>query len=328
MSAQSSATSILNAETERLFDELFRPINNVERNKQMVSVFNGNPEFRQQLFLWTYKRLKALNFFNASRTNGACQEGFAYLNAFGINKDAMTTRYEDEEVDTPVLLYIRSDTCPHCKYFDTIWSNDKSLETVTRFAPGRFNVRVRTLSVPNAAGWDLSFPVSLRRFNKWFPMLVLLPGKEWNLAKSQPFNPVFFGNHNTVEVYNGRFDANGGLRYLHEYMPSSTNVNTWLDNAVIRQSYGASQPNMVTFANFGAPGAVGCTGSTGPTGPTGATTASTHQDEEEYDEETYDRDDSDDTEDVVFSGRNVVGILTDIRDDFNELIELLRKKPS
>ena len=107
----------------------------------------------------------------------------------------------DTSDDRPVIALITAKTCTHCHTFRSkVWSDLKPrLET-----DGRLRVVEIDLDSTDSKPSD-SYPQDLRRFLRWFPMVILSSGASWNQGLRRAPNAkldavVFSGQINGDQV--------------------------------------------------------------------------------------------------------------------------------
>jgi hypothetical protein len=107
----------------------------------------------------------------------------------------------------------KSATCGFCKQVQAIWEDLSNIhkptvtKTVKEIYPG---IKIKTVSaIDNSGIFDYKkYPKGLQVFNKWFPMILMIPGKLWNeamnhLTKNPPVN-LTQGTY----ILNGVFENN------------------------------------------------------------------------------------------------------------------------
>lgn len=120
-------------------------------------------------------------------------------------------------VSEPVIVLYESNTCPHCKKLGAIWENVK-----TELKRVHYNIRFASVMARDNSGvFDENLaPKDMIRFAKWFPMILLVPGRLWDTAMSH------LGPKNTdqlrdgVQIMNGTWVHENGIdevRYAAKY---------------------------------------------------------------------------------------------------------------
>lgn len=127
----------------------------------------------------------------------------------------------------PVLVLYKSDQCGHCRTLFARWENIKNV--VRNINP---KIRFFTLSaVDNSGKFDVnSAPKDLIRYNKWFPMILLVPGKLWDTAFQN------LGPGNNVELVDGVQVFNsekGQIKYKKIYnMADNNEIGRWVKDSL------------------------------------------------------------------------------------------------
>lgn len=134
----------------------------------------------------------------------------------------------------PVLVLYKSETCFHCTKLTSIWPS------VTAAVAKEFpKMRVFVISAKDQQGkFDENVaPKDLIRYGKWFPMLLLVPGRLWDRAMSNlgPTNSVQLKEG--VQVMNGYWD-NNELKFQPNYDTRTPDafVN-WLKSALENEEF-------------------------------------------------------------------------------------------
>lgn len=101
----------------------------------------------------------------------------------------------------PVILLIKSIQCPACHRLAKKW--DESVSAMKEVQPS-FRV-VEVICVDNRGLFDeTKYPKSLSKFTRWFPMVLLIPGRIWDNAMSNLNTPL--GMSDGIQVMGGKWD--------------------------------------------------------------------------------------------------------------------------
>jgi len=155
-------------------------------------------------------------------------------------------------VSEPVLVLYKSSSCVHCRNLTNIWDDvTASLKSV--YPKLRFYVL--TSNSPNGKFDENTNPKSLIRYGKWFPMILLVPGKVWDLAMANlgPKNPIEIKDG--VQIMNATWDKEE-IKYVQKYdIRKPAEFAKWLEEAMGNEDFKRVQLN-------------GPTKNTGPVVPT------------------------------------------------------------
>jgi len=111
----------------------------------------------------------------------------------------------------PVVVLYKSNMCRHCTSLTNIWGfndikdNDDTVTAHLRKVHPKIRTHVVTAN-NNSGKFDENIaPKDLKRYGKWFPMILLVPGKLWDSAMSK------LGPKNDVQLIDGVQIMNGIL---------------------------------------------------------------------------------------------------------------------
>lgn len=127
-------------------------------------------------------------------------------------------------ISEPVVVLYKSKTCGHCKSLEAKWGKETDTDNSTVMgAMKKVYPKIRTfvLSTTDGRGaFDENIaPSDLSRWGKWYPMILLVPGRIWDnaMAALGPKNSATIIDG--VQVFNGIREANGDLKYVQKYNP-------------------------------------------------------------------------------------------------------------
>lgn len=108
----------------------------------------------------------------------------------------------------PVIVLYKSSACSHCLTLSGIWDTppSKDEDSITGAIKKAYpKIRFHVLTVKDNSGrFDENLaPKDLIRYAVWFPMILLIPGKTWDLAMSK------LGPNNDVKLLDGVQVMNG-----------------------------------------------------------------------------------------------------------------------
>lgn len=105
-----------------------------------------------------------------------------------------STRLLESSVPEPTLVFYKSTVCRHCQNLTNIW-NDVTVAIKKSYPKLRFSI---VTANDNSGKFDEnSIPKDLIRYAKWFPMILLIPGRLWDYAMAN------LGPKNNVEIKDG-----------------------------------------------------------------------------------------------------------------------------
>lgn len=119
----------------------------------------------------------------------------------------------------PVIVFFKSKQCGHCITLEKIWASppskdkDSVITAVQKVYP---KIRFDSVTAKDNGGeFDVNVsPKGMEFYRKWFPMIILVPGKLWDAAKSK------LGPLNDQKIIDGVQIMNGkwlGDTYEHDY---------------------------------------------------------------------------------------------------------------
>lgn len=143
----------------------------------------------------------------------------------------------------PVIVLITAKTCSHCHTFRSkVWSDLKPrLETDGRLRIVEIDLET-TESKPST-----DHPQDLRRFIRWFPMLLVASGSSWNHAKKNPTAKL------QATVFSGQVNGDH-VTYQPGPPANRDTVFSWLEDELKNPGFVAvAQRPKVVFTNDGRP---------------------------------------------------------------------------
>ena len=134
----------------------------------------------------------------------------------------------------PVVVLLKSDACHHCKNLTAIW--DKVTLSLKEVNP-RVRFFTVTLKDNNASIDTNTTPKGLIRYTKWYPMILLVPGKLWDEAMSKlgPSNPVELKDG--VQVLNANWEGSE-LKYAQKWdIRKPEEFGKWLKDSMEKEDF-------------------------------------------------------------------------------------------
>jgi len=142
----------------------------------------------------------------------------------------------------PVIVLYKSNQCRHCISLSEIWDkppadgSDSVVDTLKKVYPKlRFFVLT---SKDNTGKFDENTaPKDLKRYGKWYPMILLIPGKIWDLAMSKlgPKSDALLIDG--VQIMNGIL-KNGQPELFQKYDTRKvTEFSKWLKEALENEDF-------------------------------------------------------------------------------------------
>jgi DNA-directed RNA polymerase subunit F len=114
----------------------------------------------------------------------------------------------------PVFLFIKSETCGHCRNFsEGQWGDVQKL-----LAKNYPTLRVHTITFADQSprGLDTSvYPKDLLYYANWFPTFLLVPGPVWDHAMGNLGSDSTAQMRDGVQVFNGELTAEGWRHLQH-----------------------------------------------------------------------------------------------------------------
>lgn len=145
-------------------------------------------------------------------------------------------------VPEPTLVLYKSNMCRHCTALSNIWDSppNKDEESVTGALKKVYpKLRFYVLTAKDNTGKfdENSAPKDLIRYGKWYPMILLVPGRTWDSAMSKlgPKNdvPLIEG----VQIMNGMWEGNE-LKYVQKYdIRKPTEFARWLRESLDNEDF-------------------------------------------------------------------------------------------
>ena len=108
----------------------------------------------------------------------------------------------------PVVVFYKSKNCEPCKDLSNIWDSSPNKDkdsVVSTLKKVNQKLRIYTITAANISGKfdDKIAPPDLIRYAKWFPMILLIPGRLWDAAMPKT------GEKNDVKLIKGVQILNG-----------------------------------------------------------------------------------------------------------------------
>lgn len=146
----------------------------------------------------------------------------------------------------PVIVLYKSATCGHCKTLTGIWEQVKN--AIKGVYP---KMRFFTVTAKDNSGkFDENLaPKDLLRYNKWFPMILLVPGHVWDNAMRNlgPRNNAEIKNG--VKIINAEWD-NESLKYTQTYdIRRPAEIARWVKDATESKDFIAEQSAKSSIIN-------------------------------------------------------------------------------
>lgn len=145
-------------------------------------------------------------------------------------------------IHEPVIVLYKSATCPHCNTLTRIWDTppDKDSDSVTgalRKVYPKLRFYVVTAKSNDGKFDENIAPKDLIRYGKWFPMILLIPGRLWDEAMAK------LGPKNNVELINGVQTMNAKwvgskLEYVNKYdIKKPSDFTLWIKDALENEDF-------------------------------------------------------------------------------------------
>lgn len=145
-------------------------------------------------------------------------------------------------VSEPTLVLYKSSVCRHCTKLSEIWDKppakeeDSCVSAMKKIYP---KLRFYVLTAKDNTGKfdENTAPKDLIRFGKWFPMVLLIPGRMWDEAMSKlgPKNEVILTDG--VQIMNGKLE-NGLPVYVQKHdIRKPAEFAEWLKEALNNEDF-------------------------------------------------------------------------------------------
>jgi hypothetical protein len=139
---------------------------------------------------------------------------------------------------SPVVVYYKSQTCRFCTQLDAKWGKETDVDNSTVLgAMKQVCPKLRTFVISsndsNGTFDENAVPSDMRRWAKWFPMILLVPGRIWDNAMLTlgPGNPASVIDG--VQILNGMKGTNGEIIYQSTYDGQTPEgIAKWLTDAL------------------------------------------------------------------------------------------------
>ena len=143
----------------------------------------------------------------------------------------------------PIVVLYKSKTCGHCKTLEAKWGKDSDTDNSTVIgAMKKVYPKIRTFVVSandsRGAFDENTVPTDLSRWAKWFPMILLVPGRIWDNAMSKlgPKNSASIIDG--VQVFNGTRESTGNLTYVQKYnVRQPEEFGRWLTDSLANEEF-------------------------------------------------------------------------------------------
>lgn len=143
-------------------------------------------------------------------------------------------------VPEPVVVFYKSVSCSHCRNLTNIWP-----EVTTALKSVYPNLRFFVLTANDNSGkFDENIaPKNMIKFAKWFPMVILIPGKVWDLAMSN------LGPKNNIEIKEGVQIMNAiwdkdEIKYSQKYdLRKPAAFKQWIKDSLDNEEFKRVQEN-------------------------------------------------------------------------------------
>lgn len=129
----------------------------------------------------------------------------------------------------PIVVFYKSNECSHCTALTNIWS-----QVQTEIRKVKPNIRFFTLTAKDMGGaFDEKIaPKDMIRYSRWFPMILLIPGKLWDMAmnnissKEQTIQLT-----EGVQIMNGKMEK-GQIQYEGKYnIRQPSEFKRWIEDS-------------------------------------------------------------------------------------------------
>ena len=136
-----------------------------------------------------------------------------------------------------MVLY-KSKSCRHCEDLSKIWDNgtDSVVNSLKKVYP---KLRFFVLETNDNTGKfdENTAPKDVKRYGKWFPMVLLIPGRVWDVAMSKLGPKSDATIIDGVQIMNG-YLKNGNVEMLHKYDTRKTaEFAKWLKDALENEEF-------------------------------------------------------------------------------------------
>ena len=142
----------------------------------------------------------------------------------------------------PTLVLYKSNMCRHCTALSNIWDTppnkdeDSVLSALKKVYP---KLRFYVLTAKDNTGKfdENTAPKDLIRYGKWYPMILLIPGRTWDTAMSKlgPKNDIQLVEG--VQIMNGIWEGNE-LKYVQKYdIRKPTEFAKWLKESLENEEF-------------------------------------------------------------------------------------------
>lgn len=142
----------------------------------------------------------------------------------------------------PVIVYYKTQSCRYCRLLDREWGTETDTDNSTVLgAMKQVYSKFRTFVISSVGDYGIFdeniVPSDMRRYGRWFPMILLVPGWVWNNAMKTlgPGNPATIIDG--VQIFNGAKGADGDLIYQRNYDREPEDFANWLTAALANEEF-------------------------------------------------------------------------------------------
>lgn len=146
------------------------------------------------------------------------------------------------ETPEPVVVFYKSKTCGHCVSLSSIWNdppshNEDSVVTAMRKAHPKIRFFIVTANDNSGKFDENSAPKDIIRYAKWFPMVLLVPGRLWDDAMSKIGTDKQGLLEEGVQIMNGT-KSRGKIEYSQMYnMRKPSDFARWLKDSMQEEEF-------------------------------------------------------------------------------------------
>lgn len=142
----------------------------------------------------------------------------------------------------PTLVLYKSKICRHCTALTNIWDtapnkDEDSVVTALKKVYPKLRFYILTANDNTGKFDENTAPKDLIRYGKWYPMILLIPGRLWDNAMSKlgPKNDIELVEG--VQIMNGKWDKTV-LTYSQEYdIRKPANFGIWLKSCLENEDF-------------------------------------------------------------------------------------------
>lgn len=138
----------------------------------------------------------------------------------------------------PVIVIMKANNCPHCKQLFQKWPEIKM-----QLEKDNLTVRIVQIDLPRMTSpIPVGYPIDLKKFTAWFPMVLMIPGANWDeaMAKLKTSSNYSFP---TIEVLNGKFSGSK-LDYVNKHnLMNPESFSQWVQSVLAMPEYSHNGSN-------------------------------------------------------------------------------------